>query len=125
MNKNLLEIQKDQLWCIYFPKLIVSTGPAAVAGGRSSPPLLAGGGEGDPPLCIGKQEVGTYIYSLLYTHTLGSWDDFFWSLAAVNVKGTSVTTWADERYLRHCLKQFPNTCFGTTASSSSYGETRP
>ncbi len=27
-----------------------------------------GGGRG-PPLCIGKQEVGTYIYSLLYTYT--------------------------------------------------------
>jgi hypothetical protein len=24
---------------------------------------------GGPPLCIGKQEVGTYICSLLYTHT--------------------------------------------------------
>ncbi len=27
------------------------------------------GAEGGPPLCIGKQEVGTYIYSLLYTYT--------------------------------------------------------
>jgi hypothetical protein len=47
---------------------------------RAADPLLRslrGGGEGDPLLCIGKQEVGTYIYSLLYTHTLGSWDDFF------------------------------------------------
>ncbi len=26
------------------------------------------GGRG-PPLCVGKQEVGTYIYSLLYTQT--------------------------------------------------------
>ncbi len=47
-----------------------STGPAAEPSGRSSPPLLAGGGGGwGPPLSIGKQEVGTYIYSLLYTHT--------------------------------------------------------
>ncbi len=38
---------------------------------RAADPLLRSsrGGEGDPPLCIGKQEVGTYIYSLLYTHT--------------------------------------------------------
>jgi hypothetical protein len=28
-----------------------------------------GGGEWGPPLCIGKQAVGTYIYSLAYTHT--------------------------------------------------------
>jgi hypothetical protein len=46
-----------------------SSGLAAVSSGRSSPPLLAGGEEGDPPLCIGRQEVGTYIYSLLYTYT--------------------------------------------------------
>jgi hypothetical protein len=26
-------------------------------------------GGGGPPLCIGQQEVGTYIYSLLYTDT--------------------------------------------------------
>jgi hypothetical protein len=43
-----------------------STGPAAVSGRQSSPPLLAGG-RGKPPLCIGKQEVGTYLYSLLHT----------------------------------------------------------
>ncbi len=43
-----------------------STGPAAELSGRSSPPLLAGGGWG-PPLCIGIQEVGTYIYSRAYT----------------------------------------------------------
>jgi hypothetical protein len=35
----------------------------------SSPPLLAGGGGWGPPLCIGKQEVGAYIYRLLYTYT--------------------------------------------------------
>jgi hypothetical protein len=93
---------------------------------RAADPLLRSsrGGEGDPPLCIGKQEVGpTYIAS--YTHTLGSWDDSFWSFTAVNVKGTSVTTWADERNLRRCLMQLSDTCFGTTASSSTYGETRP
>ncbi len=42
-------------------------------GSRAKRPILSstprGGGEGDPPMCIGKQEVGTYIYSLLYTHT--------------------------------------------------------
>jgi hypothetical protein len=27
------------------------------------------GGRGGTPLCIDKQEVGTYMYSLLYTHT--------------------------------------------------------
>ncbi len=47
----------------YFCKKInfakYSTGPAPVSGW---------GGGGDP-LCIDKQEVGTYIYSLLYTHT--------------------------------------------------------
>jgi hypothetical protein len=41
------------------------------------------------------------------------------------VKETSVTTWADERDLRRCLMQLSDTCFETTASSSSYGETRP
>ncbi len=48
--------------------LDVSTGPAAVSGSRISlrAPGRRGGGN---PLCIGKQEVGTYIYSLLYTHT--------------------------------------------------------
>ncbi len=35
---------------------------------RVADPLLRSS-RGDPPLCIGKQEVGTYIYSLLYTHT--------------------------------------------------------
>jgi hypothetical protein len=46
----------------------ISSGPAAVLGSRSSPPLLGGGGGvgGDPP-CMGKHEVGTYIYSRLYT----------------------------------------------------------
>jgi hypothetical protein len=43
---------------------LISCGPAAVSGGQSSPPLYAGGGD---PLCIGKQEVGTYIYSCPYT----------------------------------------------------------
>ncbi len=63
-NSTLISID----WYYFWPSF--STGPAAVPGGRSSPPLLAGGvGEGDPPLCIGKQEVGTYIYSLLDTHT--------------------------------------------------------
>jgi hypothetical protein len=40
----------------------IRTGPAAVPGGRSSPR-----GGGGTPLCIGKQEVGTYIYSHPYT----------------------------------------------------------
>jgi hypothetical protein len=48
---------------------LVSTGPAAEPSGRFSPLRLAGGEDGDPPLCIGKQEVETYIYSLLYTYT--------------------------------------------------------
>jgi hypothetical protein len=43
-----------------------STGPAAEPSGRFRPPLRAGGGWG-PPLCIGIQEVGTYIYSRTYT----------------------------------------------------------
>ncbi len=90
----------------------------------SSPPLLAGGGEGDPLCVLASRRWGpTYIAS--YTHTLGSWDDFLWSLTAVNVEGTSVTTWADERGLRRCLLQLSDTCFGTTASSSPYGETWP
>ncbi len=42
-------------------------------GSRAERPIPSsaprGGGEEDPPLGIGKQEVGTYIYSLLYTHT--------------------------------------------------------
>jgi hypothetical protein len=33
------------------------------------------GGGGGPPLCIYKQEVGTYIYSRLYT-VHGAWADF-------------------------------------------------
>ncbi len=48
---------------------MLSTGPAAEPSGRFPPPLPRGGGDGDPPLCIGKQEVGAYIYSLLYTET--------------------------------------------------------
>ncbi len=35
-------------------------------------PLRVAGGRGG--LCIGKQKVGTYIYSIAsYTHTLSSW----------------------------------------------------
>ncbi len=48
---------------------IISTGPTAVSGSRISLRSALRGMGGGPPMCIGKQEVGTYIYSLLYTHT--------------------------------------------------------
>jgi hypothetical protein len=48
---------------------------------------------GGTPLCIGKQEVGTYIYSLLYTHT-GLLGRLLYAVLAVNLMGKSVTTWA-------------------------------
>ncbi len=53
--------------------LELSTGPAAEPSGRSSLPLSAGG-MGTPP-CIGKREVGTYIYSRTYT-AYGTLGDF-------------------------------------------------
>jgi hypothetical protein len=84
--------------------------------------LRRGGGD---PLCVLASRRWGPIYIASYTHTLGSWDGFYRSLRAVNVKGTSVTTWADERSLRRCLMQLSDTCFGTTASSSSYSEKRP
>jgi hypothetical protein len=37
--------------------------PPAGGGGRPPPRPGGGGGGGGSPLCIGKQEVGTYIYS--------------------------------------------------------------
>jgi hypothetical protein len=37
--------------------------------GQSHFSLRSAARGGGPPLCIGKQEVGTYIYSLLYTYT--------------------------------------------------------
>jgi hypothetical protein len=46
-----------------------STGPAAEPSGRFLSSAPRGGGGWGPPLCIGKQEVGAYIYSLLYTYT--------------------------------------------------------
>jgi hypothetical protein len=45
------------------------TGPTAVSGSRISLRAPRRRGGGGPPLYIGKQEVGTYIYSLLYTYT--------------------------------------------------------
>jgi hypothetical protein len=55
--------EKNKFYLTVFSELPVLAGSCLV--GWSSPRLLGGG----PPLCIGKQEVGTYIYSLLYTHT--------------------------------------------------------
>jgi hypothetical protein len=52
-----------------------------------------GGGGADPPCHIGKQEAGTYIYSLLHTNTglLGLFPS--WSFTVVNVVEKPVT-WA-------------------------------
>jgi hypothetical protein len=54
------------------------------------------GAEGGPPLLHwqAKQEIGTYIYSLLYTHTGLLGLSPLWSLKVVNVMEELVTTWA-------------------------------
>jgi hypothetical protein len=46
-----------------------STGLEAVSGSHISLRALRRWWGGGPPLCIGQYEVGTYIYSLLYTYT--------------------------------------------------------
>jgi hypothetical protein len=96
--------------------------PGSRLGQSHFSPLRGAGGD---PLCVlaSRRWGPTYIAS--YTHTLGSWDEFSLSFTAVNVTGTSVTTWAIERSLQRCLMQLSVTCFRTTASSSSYGETLP
>jgi hypothetical protein len=81
--------------------MTISSGLAAVSGGRSSPPLHAGGGGGPPCILASRRWGPTYIAS--YTHTLGPWVDFFWISTAVDVVGKLVTTWAGERILRQCL----------------------
>jgi hypothetical protein len=64
-----------------------------LAGSRLGWPILSSaprrGGEGDPPLCIGKQEVGTYIYSRTYT-VHGALGNFFEVLRLLHVVGESV-----------------------------------
>ncbi len=57
-------------------------------------PLLCSLAGGRGALCIGKQEVGTYIYSLLYTQTGLLGLSPLWSFTVVNVVEKPVTTWA-------------------------------
>jgi hypothetical protein len=76
-----------------YKSLLISSGTAAISGSRISlrAPLRGGG----DPRYIGKQEVGTYIYSLLYTHTGLLGLSLLWSFTVVNVvEWEPVTTWA-------------------------------
>ncbi len=83
-------------------------------------PALCGGRV--DPCHIGKQEVGTYIHSLLYTTHWASGSSSSCSFTVVNVVERLVTAWAGERSLLRWLNQSSITHTGTTASSSSYGQ---
>ncbi len=67
----------------------VSTGPAAEPSGRFLSSAPRGGGGWGPPLCIGKQEVGAYIYSRTYT-AHGALGVLLRSITAANMVGEPV-----------------------------------